>query len=60
MDLIEALRRRIDEYKGQMSEFLLAGGASTTEAYAKIVGKAEALELILTDLHELEQRYIEE
>lgn len=59
MDVIEVLRKRIEEYEAQLSEHLLGGGASTYEDYMKQVGKAHAFKLILQDLEEIEQRYIE-
>lgn len=60
LDVIEALRKKIEEYEAQLSEHLLGGGASTYDDYMKQVGKAHAFKLILQDLDEIEQRYIED
>lgn len=60
MDVIEALRKRIDEYEAQLADYLLGGGASTHDDYMKQVGKAHAFKLIRQDLDEIEQRYIED
>jgi len=59
LDVIELLRARIEEHKAQLSEHLLNGGASTYEEYAHLVGKAQGLRMVLQDLEEIEQRYIE-
>ena len=60
LDVIEALRKRIDEHQTQLSEYLLNGNSHTHEDYMKQVGKAHAFKLIKQDLEEIEQRYIED
>jgi hypothetical protein len=60
LDVIEQLRKRIEEYEAQLAEYLLGGGAPTHDDYMKQVGKAYAFKLILQDLEEIEQRYIED
>ena len=55
MDLIEALRRRIDEYKGQMSEFLLAlilfpiSSDTPQENPAALLARFEVVSISLND-----------
>jgi phage shock protein A len=60
LDVIEAIRGRIEEYEAQLSEYLLNGNSHTHEDYMKQVGKAHAFKLIKQDLEEIEQRYIED
>jgi hypothetical protein len=57
---LEALRRRMNEYKEQVTEYLLAGGAKDYVQYAKATAKVEAIEIMLADITEIEQRYIED
>lgn len=59
MEPIEALKRRIEEYKSSLSDYLIGGGCKTMEEYSRATGKYEALELVLTDMSEIEKRYIE-
>ena len=59
MEPIEALKRRIEEYKSSLSDYLIGGGCRTMEEYSRATGKYEALELVLTDMSEIEKRYIE-
>jgi len=60
LDVIEAIRGRIEDYETQLTEYLLGGGSHTHEDYMKQVGKAHAFKLIRQDLEEIEQRYIED
>lgn len=60
LDVIEAIRKRIEDHKVQLSEHLLAGGANTHDEYMYLVGKANGLRMVLQDLEEIEQRYIED
>lgn len=60
MDVIEAIRSRIEEHTAHLSEHLLSGGAGTHEEYMYVVGKASGLRKVLQDLEEIEQRYIED
>jgi len=59
MDPIEALKRRIEEYKFSLSEYIVSGGCKTMEEYSRATGKFDALELVLTDMSEIQKRYIE-
>lgn len=60
VDVIAEIRTKIADYNQQISEYLLAGNSASHEDYMKQVGKAHAFRLILQDLEELEQKYIEE
>jgi hypothetical protein len=60
MDVIELLRKRIEEYEAQLSAHLLGGGASTHEEYMHLVGKGRAFRILKQDLEEIERRYIED
>lgn len=59
MDPIEVLKKKIDEYKSSIALFLTSGGCKSMEDYARLTGKLEALEAILSDISEIEKRYIE-
>lgn len=60
IDPLEELRKKIEGYKVQLSDHLLAGGANSHENYMLSVGKAAAFEYVLTDIADIEKRYIEE
>ena len=60
MDPLETLRKKIDDYKAQLGQHLLAGGAKSHEEYCRCVGKAEAFEYLLSDISEIEKRHLEE
>lgn len=60
MDPLETLRKRIDDHKEQISQYLLSGGAKSHEDYCLAVGRAAALDYLLTDIDEIEKRYLEE
>jgi len=60
MDMIAHLRPRFEEYKTQIGQFLMTGGAKNHEDYCRAVGKVEALEYLLSDLSDIEKRYMDE
>jgi hypothetical protein len=60
MDVIEAIRSRIEDHREQISDHLLSGGANSYDEYMYFVGKAQTLRTVLQDLEEIEQRYIED
>ena len=59
MEPTEALKKRIEEYKSSIALFLTGGGCKSMEDYARLTGKIEALDAILSDISEIEKRYIE-
>lgn len=59
MDPIEALKKKVDDYKLSLSDYIVNGGCKTMEEYNRVTGKYEALELILSDMLEIQKRYIE-
>jgi len=60
LDVIEALRKRIENHKTQLSDHMLSGGAKSHEDYMRLVGRAEGFRTVLQDLEDIEQRYIED
>lgn len=60
LDVIEAIRKRVEDHKAQLAEHMLGGGANTYDEYMHLVGKANGLRMVLQDLEEIEQRYIED
>lgn len=60
MNPFDALRRRMGEYKQQMSDYLMSGGPRDHSEYLKAVAKVEAIEQLLGDIEEIEQQYIDD
>lgn len=60
MNPLDALRSRMNDYKESFSDYLMSGGPKDYEAYVKVVAKVEAVEALLEDISEIEQRYIED
>lgn len=60
MDPLETLRKRIEEHKEQITEHLLSGGAKSYEDYVGLMGKVQSLDYVLSDISEIEKRYLEE
>jgi hypothetical protein len=57
--LFSILYRRLSERKTSLSEHLMAGGASTYEAYVRATAQYEAYTIIEEELKELEKRFME-
>lgn len=57
---MEELKKKIEGYKEQLALHLMAGGARSHEDYCRTVGKAEAFEYILSDIKDIEKKYLEE
>ena len=60
MNPLDALRSRMNEYKESLADYLMSGGPKDYEAYVKVVAKIEAIDALLEDISEIEQRYIED
>jgi hypothetical protein len=60
MDPLEKLKRLCREQKDDMAAFMLSGGAQDYPAYCKAVGAAQALELVLNEIADIEKALIEE
>jgi hypothetical protein len=60
MNPLDALRSRMNGYKESLADYLMSGGPKDYEAYVKVVAKVEAVEALLEDISEIEQRYIED
>lgn len=60
MDPLREIKRKIEEYKRQLGEHLMAGGARSFEDYRQTIGKAEALEYVLSDIEDIEKKYLDE
>lgn len=58
--VIALLKRKIAEHQEELKTFLANGGAEDMTAYARLVGRNEALNLIGGELEDLEQRLVEE
>ena len=60
MDQMEAIRRRIDEYKGAIALYLTSGACKSMEEYCRTTGKFEALDAVLDEIKDIEKRYIDD
>jgi len=60
VDPLREIKKRIDGYKETISSHLMAGGARSHEDYCRTVGKVEALEYVLSDISEIEKKYLDE
>jgi len=60
MGAMDALRRRMQDYKEQLSEYMISGGPKDYLGYAKTVARIETVQLLLDDIVEIEARYIED
>lgn len=58
--VIALLKRKIAEHQEELKTFLVNGRAEDMTAYARLVGRNEALDLIGGELEDLEKRLIEE
>lgn len=59
INLFDALERRLDEYKIEISDYLSGGGVKNMEEYHRLVGKSEGIDIVLNNLKELEKRFRE-
>jgi len=60
MNPLDAVKARIAQYKEQLSEHLMSGGAKDHVDYVRAVAKANAFDLVLNDIADIEKRYIED
>ena len=60
IDPLRELKNKIGTYKEDLATHLLSGGARSHEEYCRAVGRAAALELILSDIASIEKKYIED
>ena len=60
MELVERIRHRCREEKEAISAHLVGGGVPDYAAYSKAVGAVQALEMVLSEIDEIEQKYIEQ
>lgn len=60
VDPLGELTKKIEGYKSALSEHLMTGGARSYEDYCRTIGKAEAFEYILSDISDIEKKYLDE
>lgn len=60
VDPLREIQKKVDSYKEQLGEYLLAGGPRSYDEYRHAVGKVEALDYVLSDIAEIEKRYLAE
>ncbi len=60
VDPLGELTKKIEDYKESISQHLITGGARSYEDYCRTIGKAEALEYILSDISDIEKKYLDE
>ena len=59
VNVFEALERRLNEYKAEITEYVSGGGVKSMEDYNRLIGKIEGIDIVLNNLKELEKRFIE-
>ena len=59
ISVFDALERRLNEYKGEITDFVAGGGVKSMEDYNRLIGKLEGIEIALNNVKELEKRFIE-
>lgn len=59
VSVFDALERRLNEYRGEVSEYISGGGIKNMEEYNRLIGKLEGIDIALNNVKELEKRFIE-
>ena len=59
ISVFDALERRLNEYRGEVSEYISGGGVKSMEDYNRLIGKLEGIDIALNNVKELEKRFIE-
>ena len=59
VSVFDALERRLNEYRDEVSEYISGGGVKSMEDYNRLIGKLEGIDIALNNVKELEQRFIE-
>jgi len=59
VSVFDALERRLNEYKTEITEFVSGGGVKSMEDYNRLIGKLEGIDIALNNVKELEKRFIE-
>ena len=57
--VFDALERRLNEYRDEVSEYISGGGVKSMEDYNRLIGKLEGIDIALNNVKELEKRFIE-
>jgi len=48
VSVFDALERRLNEYRGEVSEYISGGGIKNMEEYNRLIGKPEHMSRVLT------------
>ena len=59
VSVFDALERRLNEYRSEVSEYISGGGVRSMEDYNRLIGKLEGIDIALNNVKELEKRFIE-
>ena len=59
ISVFDALDRRLNEYRDEITEFVSGGGVKSMEDYNRLIGKLEGIDIALNNVKELEKRFIE-
>ncbi len=59
VSVFDALERRLNEYRDEVSEYISSGGVKSMEDYNRLIGKLEGIDIALNNVKELEKRFIE-
>ena len=59
ISVFDALERRLNEYRDEITEFVSGGGVKSMEDYNRLIGKLEGIDIALNNVKELEKRFRE-
>jgi len=59
VSVFDALERRLNEYRDEVSEYISGGGVKSMEDYNRLIGKLEGIDIALNNVKELEKRFRE-
>ena len=59
VSVFDAIERRLNEYREEVSEYISGGGVKSMEDYNRLIGKLEGIDIALNNVKELEKRFIE-
>lgn len=58
--VVEALRIEVSEAHERLAQAAISGGPADYSQYMRLVGRAEAMQMVLGFLDEIEQRFTDE
>lgn len=60
MDPLEKIKRSIAAQRDDLADFILSGSPADYAAYSKAVGALQAMDMVLREVNDIEQKQLEE